>query len=188
MKPSPEQSGLAREDRGRRVGGRGFTLIEILIGITLLVVGILGVATMFGTGYNNLGEGARMTMAVSAARQMLEDVRLIPFDNLANLNGPLGTGFNTNNPASQPAGGPELDIARKWRYALARDTGTGWNFTAAEKAKWRSLGVGTAIFGAIGQIQVADVNNPLTLRRITVTVAVPGGRWSVQLATLISRS
>jgi len=182
MEPSPERSDLARQDRERPVGGRGFTLIEIMIGITILVLGILGVATMFGTGYNTLGEGARMTMAVSAARQMLEDVRLIPFDNLSNLNG-----FNTNTLGSQPANDPERSIARKWRYALARDTGTGWNFTAAEKAQWRSLGVGTAIFGATGQIQVADVNNPLTLRRITATVSVPGGRWSVQLATLMSR-
>ena len=167
------------------MGGRGLTLIEILIGMTILVVGILGVATMFGTGYNNVGEGGRMTMAVTAARQMLEDVRLISFDNLPNLNGPLGTGFNTDNLASQPASGPELDIARKWRYALAGDTGTGWNFTLAEKAKWRSLGVGTAIFGASGRVLVT--NQTSTLRLITVTVNVPGGRWSVQLATLMSR-
>jgi Tfp pilus assembly protein PilV len=166
------------------VGGRGFTLIEILIGITLLVVGILGVATMFGTGYHNLGEGGRMTMAVTAARQMLEDVRLIPFDNLTNLNGPLGTGFNTDNPASQPAGGLELDIARKWRYALAGQ-GTGWGFTTQEKARWQSLGVGTSIFGGQGRIFVTSPSS--TLQQITVTVGVPGGRWTVQLATLISR-
>jgi prepilin-type N-terminal cleavage/methylation domain-containing protein len=173
------------------VGGRGFTLIEIMIGITILVLGILGVATMFGTGYNTVGEGARMTMAVTAARQVLEDMRTLPFDRLADLNN-----FRTDTPGSVPPADASLDpgrtmaigIARKWRYALARDTGTGWNFTAAEKAEWRSLGVGTAIFGATGQIQVtADVVNPLTLRRVTATVSVPGGRWSVQLATLMSR-
>jgi Tfp pilus assembly protein PilV len=188
MKPSPERSDLARQERGRRVGGRGFTLIEILIGVTLLVLGILGVATMFGTGYNNLGEGARMTMAVTAARQVLEDVRTLPFDRLPDLNN-----FTTDNAGSVPPADASLDpgramaisIARKWRYALAGDTGTGWNFTSAEKTKWRSLGVGTAIFGATGRIQVAD-QTP-TLRSISVTVGVPGGRWSVQLATLMSR-
>jgi prepilin-type N-terminal cleavage/methylation domain-containing protein len=190
MKPSPEQSDLARQHRERRLGGQGFTLIEILIGITLLVVGILGVATMFGTGYNTVGEGGRMTMAVTAARQVLEDMRTLPFDRLSDLNN-----FTTGNSGSVPPADAALDpgrtiaigIARKWRYALAGDTGTGWNFTTAEKAKWRSLGVGTATFGATGLVQVADVNNPLTLRRITVTVSIPGGRWTVQLATLVSR-
>jgi len=179
MKPSPERSDLAPQDRGRLVGGRGFTLIEILIGITLLVVGILGVATMFGTGYNNLGEGGRMTMAVTAARQMLEDIRTIPFANLAALNN-----FDTNTVASQPANDPERGIARKWRYALAGQ-GTGWGFTTQEKARWQSLGVGTSIFGAQGRIFVTSPSS--TLQQITVTVGVPGGRWTVQLATLISR-
>lgn len=179
MKLSPERCDLARQDRGRRVGGRGFTLIEILIGITVLVVGMLGVTSMFGTGYINVGEGARMTMAVTAARQMLEDIRTIPFANLLNLNG-----FDTNNSGTQPANNPERAIARKWRYALAGD-GTGWGFTAAEKAMWQNLGVGSVPFGARGQISV--VNQTATLRLITVTVPVPGRGATVQLTTLISK-
>jgi len=179
MKLSPERCDLARQDRGRRVGGRGFTLIEILIGMTVLTIGILGVTSMFGTGYINVGEGARMTMAVTAATQMLEDIRTIPFANLPNLNG-----FDTNASGTQPANNPERGIARKWRYALA-GPGTGWNFTAAETAMWYNLGVGNALFGAEGTIAV--VSQTATLQLVTVTVATHSGRGAtVKLATLIS--
>jgi Tfp pilus assembly protein PilV len=184
MKLSQEWYDLPREDRGHATRALGFTLVEILIGITILVVGILGVATMFGTGYNNVGEGARMTMAVTAARQMLEDVRTIPFDNLVNLNGPGGAGFDTNVLATQPAADPARNIARKWRYALA-GAGAGWIFTGAEMANWQNLGVGSVPFGASGLIVVT--NPSATMRLISITVRVPGRGNTVQLATLISR-
>jgi prepilin-type N-terminal cleavage/methylation domain-containing protein len=182
----------ARHDRARgpRGGSRrpsGFTLIEVLIGVTILVVGILGVATMFGTGYSNVGQGARLTMAVTAARQMLEDVRTIPFGNLVNLNGPAGTGFDTDLVGTQPAADPARSIARKWRYALA-GAGTGWNFTTAEKANWQNLGVGSVPFGAGGLIVVTSPS--ATMRQIAITVRVPGRGNTVQLmqlTTLISR-
>lgn len=179
MKASPERCDLARQERERPVGGRGFTLIEILIGITVLSLGILGVTSMFGTGYINVGEGARMTMAITAASQMLEDIRTIPFGNLLNLNG-----FDTNASGTQPANNPERGIARKWRYALA-GAGTGWNFTAAEMAMWHNLGVGTALFGAEGTVAVVSQTATLTL--VTVTVRTNSGRGAtVQLATLMS--
>jgi prepilin-type N-terminal cleavage/methylation domain-containing protein len=184
MWQSPERHDHLMEKQGRPRRTQGFTLIEILIGITILVVGILGVATMFGTGYTNVGEGARMTMAVTAARQMLEDVRTIPFDNLVNLNGPGGAGFDTNVLGTEPAADPERNIARKWRYALAGD-GVGWNFTIAERANWQNLGVGSVPFGASGLIVVTSPS--ATMRQITITVRVPGRGNTVQLATLISR-
>lgn len=168
-----------RRAPGLRAGRAGFTLIEILIGITILSVGLLGVAGMFSTAYVDVSAGGNTTMAVTAARQMVEDMRLLPFDNLSNLDG-----FNTNNAGSQPAGGPELAMARKWRYVVAGD-GTGWNFTATEKAQWTSLYTGGANFG--GQATVTVISPSVTLRQVTVTVPVPGRNVNVSLTTLISR-
>jgi prepilin-type N-terminal cleavage/methylation domain-containing protein len=184
MRQSPERHGHLMEKHEHPRRTQGFTLIEILIGITILSVGVLGVATMFDTSYTNVGEGARMTMAVTAARQMLEDVRTIPFDNLVNLNGPGGAGFDTNVLGTQPAADPGRNSARKWRYALAGD-GVGWNFTNAEKANWQNLGVGSVPFGASGLIVVT--NPSATMRLISITVRIPGRGNTVQLATLISR-
>ncbi len=184
--------GGAREGRAPLRGRRGFTLVEIMIGLTLLVVGVLGVASMFSRGYSNVGDGGRLTMAVTAGRQMLEDVRLVPFAQLPNLNGPTGGGFRTDQPATLPAGEPERTIARKWRYALAgADATAGWAFSSTETQQWGRLLSGTrggAEFGAVGQITVVDVDNPVTLRQVTVTITDPSGtKTYVQLQTLISR-
>ena len=168
---------LFRHPRRSREGG--FSLIEIIIGMTVLVVGIIGVAIMFSTAYTDVASGGRTTMAVTAARQILEDVRTLPFDNLANLNG-----CDTNSLASLPASDPERAMARKWRYTVAGE-GTGWSFTTAEKAQWKRLSTGTVVFG--GRAQVAIVNQTATLRLVTVTVQGPGRGATVQIATVISR-
>jgi Tfp pilus assembly protein PilV len=157
----------------------GFSFIEIILGMTVLVVGVLGVATMFSTGYTDVASGGRKTMAVTAVRQILEDVRQLPFDSLANLNG-----YDTNSLATLPASDPERFMARKWRYTVAGE-GTGWGFTTAEKAQWRQMSSGTVVFG--GRAQVAVVNQTATLRLVTVTVQGPGRGTTVQIATLISR-
>jgi prepilin-type N-terminal cleavage/methylation domain-containing protein len=164
---------------GRPGGGGGFTLIEILIGITILAVGLLGIAGMFSTAYVDISAGGKTTMAVTAARQIIEDMRLLPFDNLVNVNG-----VDTNTVASQPAAQPERDMARKWRYLVA-GSGVGWNFTAAEMAQWSSLYTGGANFG--GQATVAVTSPSPTLRQVTVSVPVPGRGVTVALSTLISR-
>jgi len=173
----PDQ--VEETDQRRSRGVRGLTLIEVIIGMTILSVGLLGIAGMVSTGYTNAAAGGKMTMALTAARQMLEDMHTIPFANLLNLHG-----FDTTSTLSQPASDPERAIARKWRYALAGE-GAGWNFTTAEKARWTVLSTGGAIFGGTGQISV--VSQSATLRLVTVTVPVPGRGVNVQLATLISR-
>jgi len=166
-----------------RIGGPGFTLIEILIGITILAVGLLGIAGMFSTAYVDINAGGKTTMAVTAARQIIEDMRLMPFANLVNVNG-----FDTNTVTSQPAGQPELAMARKWRYLVA-GSGTGWNFTAAEMAEWKTLYTGGANFG--GQATVAVTSPSPTLRLVTVTVPLQGRTQgtvlNISLSTLISR-
>ncbi len=178
MRASHQLGYLKDRAQRRPMGDRGLTLIEILVAMTVLAVALLGIAGMFETGYTTATAGGKMTLALTGARQMLEDIRTIPFGNLLNLNG-----FDTNTPATLPANNPELEIARKWRYALAGD-GVGWGFTTAEKAKWTILSSEGTTFGGRGQISV--VSQSATLRLITVTVPVPGRGVNIQLATLIS--
>jgi hypothetical protein len=134
---------------------------------------------MFPMGYLAITEAGKMTMTLTATRQILEDVRALPFTDLTNLNG-----FDTTNAATLPANAAEREIARRWRYALAGE-GDGFTFSTDEKTRWSSLSMGEGNFGARGRIAVT-VQSP-TLRLITVTVAVPN-RWrEVQIATLITR-
>lgn len=173
--------GVRGGSAGRRAQRRGgFTLIELLIGATVMAVALLGVASMLPTGYSNVDTAAKMTMALTASRQMIEDTRTIPFDSLVNLDG-----FDSQNPVTLPAGDPERTIARRWRYALAGQ-GDGFTFTSAEKAVWATLSTATAPFGGRGRISVV-VQSP-TLRLVTVTVSIPGQVRTVQLATLVSKT
>ena len=115
---------------------RGFSLIELLIGMSIMAVALLSIATMFSTGYSDVTAGGKTTMATTAARQLLEDIRMLPFDRIADLDT-----LNTNNAGTLPAVDAGLDpgrtmarnIARKWRYALAGDL-TGWG--GAPDAAW----------------------------------------------------
>ncbi|HSB71854.1 MAG TPA: type II secretion system protein [Candidatus Methylomirabilis sp.] len=181
MRTAPESRRL---DRGAtdnpKACGNGFSLIELLISMSIMAIALLSIASMFATGYTDVTAGGKTTMATAAARQILEDIQTIPFANLPNLN---NTG--TNSTADLPAANPERDLVRKWRYALAGDSVT-WGFTTAEKAKWSALTVSGVSLGATGRITVVDQDVPPTLRLVTVTVSVPG-RPNVQLATLISR-
>jgi Tfp pilus assembly protein PilV len=164
--------------RKHRDDATGLSLIEILIGMSIMVVGILGTVAMFGTGYTNLSEGGRLTMGLTAARQVLEDMRTLPFASLDSLHN-----LDTNNAGSQPVSGAQRDIARKWRYAIAGD-GTGWSFTSAEKSRYKLLATGAALFNGRGQITVTQPS--VTLREVTVTVTVPGRGNTVQLTTLFT--
>jgi prepilin-type N-terminal cleavage/methylation domain-containing protein len=173
----------------RRTRPRGFSLIELLIGMSIMAVALLSIATMFSTGYSDVTAGGKTTMATAAARQLLEDIRMLPFDRIADLNG-----LNTNNAGTLSAVDVTLDpgrtmarnISRKWRYALAGDL-TGWG--GGPDAAWSVLAASGTTFGVRGQVAVASPT--ATLRQVTVTVFLPGHLAGEELAlrldTVISR-
>jgi prepilin-type N-terminal cleavage/methylation domain-containing protein len=156
---------------------RGFTLVEVLVAAMILVVALLTLASMFPMGYKQIADGGRMTMAVSGARHILEDVGDVPFANISNLNG-VDTASNTGVIAGLT--GTESAIARRWRYMLA-GTGNGFTFTSAETAAW-----GTPQPFA-GRAVVTVANTGTNLRTVTVTVTVPGLPGNVTMGTVIVR-
>jgi len=164
---------------------RGFTLAEVMIASMVLMIGLLAVAGMFPVGYGQVADAGRMTLAVTGARQILEDVGALPFASLSNLNG-----FDTTNPATLPANDPELAIARRWRYMLA-GAGDGFTFTTAEQAQWGTVTpfAGRATIGVCnpGVTPPCAAPTSLTLRQAAVTVTVPGLPPSVRLTTIIAR-
>ncbi|HEY7539028.1 MAG TPA: prepilin-type N-terminal cleavage/methylation domain-containing protein [Methylomirabilota bacterium] len=162
----------------RNLGNRrGFTLVEVLVASMILVVALLTLASMFPVGYKQIADAGRMTMAVSGARHILEDVGDIPFANISNING-VDTASNTGVIAG--LGGTESAIARRWRYMLA-GSGNGFTFTSAETTAW-----GT-VQPFAGRAQVTVVNTSATLRTVTVVVTVPGLPGNVTLSTVIVR-
>jgi len=156
---------------------RGFTLVEVLVAAMILIVALLTLASMFPVGYRQIADAGRMTMAVSGARHILEDVGDVPFANISNLNG-ADTASNTGVIAG--LGGTEAAIARRWRYMLA-GSGNGFTFTGAETTAWGTV----QPFG--GRAVVTVANTSATLRQVTVTVTVPGLPGNVTLSTVIVR-
>lgn len=85
--------------KGRRrliAGTDGFTLIEMIVAITILTVGILGVGQIFAVANRNVSFSRSETMAVSLAREiqekiLCESVDLIPM---------VFDGVDTSSPGS----------------------------------------------------------------------------------------
>jgi prepilin-type N-terminal cleavage/methylation domain-containing protein len=154
----------------------GFTLVEVLIAMAVLTIALVGIAGMFPTGYRQVTDAGRMTLGVTAARQILEDLRSVPFANLDNLNG-----FDSNNSATQPADDPERAVARRWRYAAAGE-GAGFTFTTDELDDWQTL----SPFGGQVTVQILP-GATATTRLVRVNVFVDALQQNVQIATVLVR-
>ena len=161
------------------VDRRGFTLTEVLIASMILLIALLSLASLFPAGYRQITDAGRMTMAVTAARQVLEDAGTLPFANVINLNG-----VDTSSDTGVIAGltGPESAVARRWRYMFA-GSGNGFLFSSAETAAWGNVQPSAAR----AVVSVTTPGGSTTLNQVTVTVTIPGLPSSVNLSTMIVR-
>ena len=76
---------------------KGFTMVEVLVTTTVLLVAFLGLMSTFGGGFSNVAEAGKGTAAVAAAESMLELIKMQPAGT-----GPQFNGVTTANPASCP--------------------------------------------------------------------------------------
>jgi prepilin-type N-terminal cleavage/methylation domain-containing protein len=177
-----------------RSADRGFTLVEVLVAAMILVVALVGIATMFPLGYRQIADAGRTTIAVTAARHILEDVGTLPFPaidpattcanppgNLDCFNPAQGVVFDTTNVATLPTADPALAIARRWRYMVA-GAGSGFTFTGAETTAWGN----PTTFGGSATVRVDNGPNNGT-RVVTVTVTMPGLPTPVTVNTILVR-
>lgn len=63
--------------------GRGFTVVEVLIAATIVVVGLLALATMFPTGYSTVTKSGIQSCGLALAQQRIELLRNTPYNNIA---------------------------------------------------------------------------------------------------------
>jgi prepilin-type N-terminal cleavage/methylation domain-containing protein len=174
----------APSGRSRRPApaARGFTILEVLIASSIMVVALLGIASVLPTADMSLHQSGQISKAVSLAQEMIEMIKNDPFTQLPNY-----SGVDTRNTATYPVDDPTTPIP-----------GNPGNFMGGSNvAKWASdinlyLVTGTGITGGYGTIAVATVasdalGNPV-LQRVTVTVnwTDSGRPYLVRLATLAS--
>lgn len=160
----------------------GFTLMEVLLAATIMVVALLGIASVLPSADMNLHQSGQISKAVSLAQQMIEILKNDPFTAL-----PSYQGVDTQNTGTYPADDPNPPIP-----------GNPGNFMGGSNiAKWANdinvyLLTGAGITNGHGTIAVSDVatdsGGNAILRKVSVTVSWTdrGQPYTVSLETLAS--
>lgn len=69
---------------------RGFTLLEVLVALTILAVALLGLLSMVGGTMRAMDSGKRQTQAINLVSEKLEMLKAVPFANIQNISGSAG--------------------------------------------------------------------------------------------------
>ena len=76
----------------QKLNEKGFTLVELLVSVTLLAVGLLAVAGLQITAIKGNFHGNTIMQATLLAEERLEEIRNMPYDNI--YNPPTGVASN----------------------------------------------------------------------------------------------
>jgi len=178
---------------GEPLGRPGLTLIEVLFAISVMAIGLLGVASMFPAGLRSVITGGHTSKATTLVREMVEMIQADTFSNLDTYyNGfdttPLTTGLMAVPPTFTCPVNPALPDYNKKKWAcdmLGAGAGAGAS--------------GQGLPGAYGTVRVDCVNPtgtinpsvpcPTELRLVTVTVTwTSQGSRSVSLVTYVAKT
>jgi Tfp pilus assembly protein PilV len=169
---SPEGSLQAATSRLRRQ--EGFGLVELVIALTVLIVGILAIVAGFSSGYLALNRATRISSASVLADRQMERFRSLTYssiclssttsDSAHDANAPSGTAVSTCSttdaalvPIQDPATGPD-----KNQYRI--DTYVYWNCpsgTLSTTSPYTTSAPGCLTSGTL-------VSSPVKLVRVTV--------------------
>ena len=92
-----------RNYKSKAVFEGGFTLIEVMVAILILMIGLLSLAQMMALATNANALSGRMTATAALAKEQLEILKAAPFYNnpaainIGSINGMLQAGGNINN-------------------------------------------------------------------------------------------
>lgn len=79
-------------------GARGFTLIEVMVAMFVLLVGATGVMSLFTQGQRLHGDARYTTRATAIAEDLIANIELWPYDNQSNgTTGALGNAQTGND-------------------------------------------------------------------------------------------
>ena len=119
---------------------KGFTLLEVLIGLIILTVGLLGLAAMQITFLRGNSFSIKMTEATSIARNKIEDFNNTSFENITSGNeaGPVvgSTGMNYTRTWVVVDVDNDGDGEIDWKVV---DVTTDWNDPSPHRVSFSSL-------------------------------------------------
>jgi type IV pilus modification protein PilV len=103
---------------------RGFTLIEVLVALSILAVGMIGISGLAGTAWRALHKSQATTQAINLAQDRIEALQSVDFDNLEVTDaamtctgpaGPVSRPQYTCTPTSAPI---NLGKLYTWSYTV----------------------------------------------------------------------
>ncbi|MFM8412674.1 MAG: prepilin-type N-terminal cleavage/methylation domain-containing protein [Alphaproteobacteria bacterium] len=122
----------------RRDGERGFTLLEIAIGMAILGLGVTSAMQVFGSGVQLARAASRRSEAVVHARALMDSALWIPSLRAGETHGEIGDGYRWVR-SIRPAG-PEDGVALPPDGELESEIGLAvitvlveWNETSGPK-------------------------------------------------------
>jgi Tfp pilus assembly protein PilV len=142
-------------------------MIEVLIALMIVSIALVAIVGMFPQGYKQVTDAGRLTLAVTNARAVHEDIRIVPFANLVNLNG-----FDSTNPGTVPGSLPEGDLATRWQADMPAAEGQ----TTIQVANCGAVGNPCGLPAPDGSMAL-----------VTVTVRMTALPQTVTLTTLVAR-
>ncbi len=165
-----------------RLSERAFTVTEVLVASSILVLALLGIASMLPTAEMSLHQSGQISKAISLCQEMIEMIKNDPFTQLT-----LYNGVDTRTTSTIPIDNPIPPVS-----------GSSGNFMGGSNVtKWSNdialyLATGAGITGGYGKIVVSSVatdgSGTDILRKVSVTVYwnESGRSYQVSLETLAS--
>jgi prepilin-type N-terminal cleavage/methylation domain-containing protein len=161
----------------------GFSLIELMVALSLLMVGMLGLAQVFYFGLAIVSTSSAQLIAREKAREAIEsvhtarDTRVITWAQIRNAGAPDCSAW----PTTTPSGGGAFTTAEHALLAAGPD---GLVATADDTGQEATPGpdntLGTAddipLDGFRRQIVICDINGNPNLRQVAVTIRYKGSR------------
>jgi type IV pilus modification protein PilV len=147
---------------------RGFTLIEVLVALSILAVGMIGISGLAGTAWRALHKSQATTQAINLAQDRIEALQSVDFDNLEVTD------------AAMTCTGPAGPVSRP-------------QYTCTPTSATIPLGTPSKIYTWSYTVTHIDLNNDgiaMTaidgLKRIDVTISWTSGLLSSQSTTTVT--
>jgi prepilin-type N-terminal cleavage/methylation domain-containing protein len=153
------------------IHGAGFTLVELLIAMTILSVALLGIAGMFPASSEHLRLGSDVTKATALAQQMVEALRDQPFAAVSRYDAAdtrAAAAFPPDDPADMPPF-RGASLLTRWQQAIAAAPELG-----GLRQGW-------------GRIAVAPLDRNLLSVTVTVGWAASPADRTIELTTFIGQ-
>lgn len=71
---------LTTDQRRNSDAQQGFTLIEVVVSMTVLAIGIMGLAIVFPLSVHDIGKSGTLTKAIELCTEKIEDLHMVAYD------------------------------------------------------------------------------------------------------------